>query len=156
MAAQARAIYYDVTRPIRAGMPVYPGDPAVVVQAIATVAGDGYAVAQLALGTHTGTHLDPPAHFIKGGLTVDQAPLDLLIGRARVVCVEGVRSIGPAVLQAEPLAGVERVLFQTRRDAIEEGDLAGGAWVYLEPEAARMLAEAGTRLVGIDTFSVDP
>jgi arylformamidase len=156
MAARARAIYYDVTRPIRAGMPVYPGDPAVAVEAVATVAGDGYAVAHLALGTHTGTHLDPPAHFIEGGLTVDQAPLDLLIGQARVVRVEGARSIGRAALQAEALAGVERVLFQTRRDPTEEGDLAGGAWVYLEPEAARMLAEGGTRLVGIDTFSVDP
>jgi arylformamidase len=156
MAERARAIYYDVTRPVRAGMPIYPGDPVVEVEAVATVVGDGYAVARLALGTHTGTHLDPPAHFIEGGLTVDQAPLDLLIGRARVVRVESARSIGPAALQTEALAGVERVLFQTRRTPAEEGDLADGAWVYLEPEAARMLAEGGTRLVGIDTFSVDP
>jgi arylformamidase len=153
MAERARAIYYDVTRPIRAGMPVYPGDPAVAVEAVATVARDGCAVARLALGTHTGTHLDPPAHFIDGGLTVDQAPLELLIGRARVVGVAGVRAIGLAVLQAEALAGVERVLFQTRREPAEED---ATDYVFLEPEAARMLADGGTRLVGIDTFSVDP
>jgi arylformamidase len=153
MAERARAIYFDVTRPIRSGMPVYPGDPAVEVEAVATVASDGCAVARLALGTHTGTHLDPPAHFIDGGLTVDQAPLDLLFGRARVVSVGGVRAIGPAVVQAEALTGVERVLFQTRHEPAEE-DAAG--YVFLEPEAARLLAEGGTRLVGIDTFSVDP
>jgi arylformamidase len=145
MTRRARPLYYDVTLPIRPGMPVYPGDPDVTLEAVARVEREGYAVARLALGTHTGTHLDPPAHFIPGGATVDEAPLDLLIGRARLVRVPGVAAIDADVLAREGLVGVERVLFCTTNEH-----------AYLEPAAARALAAGGTRLVGIDALSVDP
>jgi len=145
-------VLYDVTLPIRAGMAVYPGDPEVTVQPVAAVERDGYAVARLSLGSHTGTHLDPPAHFFPGGLTVDQAPLDLLVGPARVVSVTGAPSVAPDDLRRAGALGWERVLLRTR---VPEGD-DDAAHVYLEPEAARALAAAGARLVGIDSLSVDP
>lgn len=64
---------------------IYPGDPPLRITPHATVAKDGYSVHNLHLGTHTGTHIDAPAHFIDGGRTIDQIGLDELCGRALVV-----------------------------------------------------------------------
>src|SRR5438067_10347547 len=107
----------DITRPIRSGMPRYPGDPPVRLEPVASIGADGYAVSSLHLSTHTGTHLDPPAHFLAGGLTVDQAPLDLLIGPARVVAAAAGEAIGCETVDAMGLRGVERVLFRTEPPA---------------------------------------
>lgn len=51
---------------------IFPGDPKTRIQIVATVARDGYLVEKLTLGSHTGTHLDAPGHFIEGGRTVDE------------------------------------------------------------------------------------
>src|SRR5437867_12981097 len=103
----------DVTRSIHSQMTLYPGDPPVRIQPVTSVAEDGYAVSALSLSTHTGTHLDPPAHFIAGGLTADEAPLDLLVGPARVVAAGSAPEISRGIVEAMGLAGVERVLFRT-------------------------------------------
>jgi arylformamidase len=153
----------DVTRPIHAGMALYPGDPPVRIEPVASVARDGYAVSRLALGTHTGTHLDPPAHFIARGPTVDQAPLDLLVGPARVVAVSAGPEVTRAAVEAMELTGVQRLLFRTAGGAGSPSVRAAHgppdrpphrAW--LSAAAARLLAELGVRLIGIDTLSVDP
>jgi kynurenine formamidase len=75
----------DLTRPLAPETPVYPGDPPVRFAPHAEYAGHGYRVTDVRLGTHAGTHLDAPAHFIQGGRTVDQLPLSALTGPARVV-----------------------------------------------------------------------
>src|SRR4051812_28888969 len=77
---------YDVTIPISPSMHVYPGDPAVSVEKTLQISkGDVANVTHLSFGTHTGTHVDAPHHFIDGTMTVDEIPLNLLIGRARVL-----------------------------------------------------------------------
>src|SRR6266404_7952119 len=79
---------YDVTVPIRSGMPVYEGDPGVEIKAWSELAkGDSANVSFLHFGAHTGTHVDAPAHFMEGARKIDALPLDLLIGLARVVRV---------------------------------------------------------------------
>ena len=75
----------DLSQPIRTGMQVYPGDPEVTVTTVATVAQDGYQVASLHAGSHTGTHLDAPLHSILGGESVDGIDLGRLVGPARIV-----------------------------------------------------------------------
>jgi arylformamidase len=151
----------DITRSIHREMALYPGDPPVQITPVTTVERDGCAVSRLELSTHTGTHLDPPAHFIAGGLTVDQAPLDLLVGPARVVPVEP-GAITPQRIEAMALQGVERVLFRTDGGAcppasdppVQTEDTCHRAWLCAD--TARLLAGLGLRLVGIDTLSVDP
>lgn len=81
----------DLSHPLTTGMPVYPGDPEVTFAPALTVAADGVAVERLGLGSHSGTHLDAPAHSIPGGRTVDRIPLELLWGPARVL-----RAVAPA------------------------------------------------------------
>src|SRR5947209_455004 len=57
----------DISRPVGPDTPVWPGDPPVAVEPVARVEdGDPAAVSRLTLGTHTGTHVDPPAHFLPG------------------------------------------------------------------------------------------
>ena len=75
----------DLSHPITAGMPVYPGDPEVTVEPALSLAEDGAQVSKVTLGTHTGTHLDAPAHVVADGRTVDQLELGLLHGPASVV-----------------------------------------------------------------------
>jgi kynurenine formamidase len=50
---------------------VFPGDPAPVISLATTIAADGFQVEKVITGTHTGTHLDAPGHFVAGARTVD-------------------------------------------------------------------------------------
>jgi arylformamidase len=136
----------DISLPIGPDTPVWPGDPPVVLEPVARVAdGDPFDVSRLVLGTHTGTHVDPPAHFLPGAATVDALPLDVLVGPA-VVADFPSGAIGGDALAAVALAeGSTRLLLKTGRDA--------GA---LTPEGARWLVERGVRLVGADTLSIEP
>src|SRR5258707_679695 len=76
----------DVTVPLSAGVPTFPGDPRYAMELVHRMAdGKPYNVARLDMGTHAGTHVDAPFHFIAGGKTVEQLPLEVLMGPARVL-----------------------------------------------------------------------
>src|SRR5438105_13219684 len=110
---------YDVTVPIRSGMPIYEGDPPVKIEAASSLAnGDSANVSFLHLGAHTGTHVDAPAHFIKDAAKIDSLPLDILIGPARVVRLpDEATEINRDFLAACDLNQVERILFRTRNSS---------------------------------------
>src|SRR6202162_5383866 len=79
---------YDISVPIRSGMPVYEGDPGVDIQPWSALAkGDSANVSFLHFGAHTGTHVDAPAHFIEEARKIDALSLEALIGWARVIRV---------------------------------------------------------------------
>ncbi len=148
---------WDISFPLRPGMPGFPGDPAFSVTPVRRIArGDPYNLSSLALGTHVGTHLDPPVHFISGGDPVDRIDPARLNGPVAVVRVpESATEVGPEAVRALPEAA-ERVLFRTRnstRWAREEGFFAD--YVGLTVEAAQALLGRGVRLVGIDSFSIE-
>ena len=63
--------FTDVTLGISNAMPVWPGDPEVHIRAVKSILTDGFAVSEITIGSHTGTHIDAPSHFIKGGKDVD-------------------------------------------------------------------------------------
>jgi arylformamidase len=75
----------DLTHPVVPGMAVYPGDPEVRFVQHAALQEVGYRLGCVQLGTHTGTHLDAPAHFLSGGAGVETLPVGVLVGTARVV-----------------------------------------------------------------------
>lgn len=100
--------------PLRPGMPVYPGDPPVAFFAHNTLAADGCRVTGVRFGTHAGTHLDAPAHFLEAGAAVDALPLPALVGAARVIDLSDV-PLGGAI-GSERLGTVapgERLLLRT-------------------------------------------
>jgi len=83
---------YDITCPLEEEMPVWPGDPPVMISPISQLAkGDHANVSRICVATHAGTHVDPPCHFIEGGPTVDQLSLETLIGTADVVYLNYLR-----------------------------------------------------------------
>ena len=149
-------MYYDISLPIRPAMPRFPGDPEVEVHPL-SVAGPGtYGVSALSLGSHTGTHLDPPGHFVPGGAAVDRLDLDALNGPCTVVEVPTTRRfIGSADLPAAARSD-ERLLFRTgNSERWAAGSDYFPDYVALTGEAARALLDRRPRLVGIDALSVE-
>ena len=149
---------YDVSVPIQNGMPVWPSDPPVKLTPSAHPSKDGTHTIRLTsieLGSHTGTHLDAPHHFVDGGKELQEIPLEWLVGPATVVHIPGVPSIGMGNLQNLDWTGVERVLFKTDNSELWKDNHFHQDFVYLEPEAAEFLVQRGLRLVGIDYLSID-
>ena len=149
----APTVIIDISRPIGPDTPVWPGDPPVVVEPVARVrAGDPADVSRLVLGTHTGTHVDPPAHFLPGGVTVDALPLDVLVGPAVVADFTAGGPIDAGALQSLALAaGTSRLLLRTA-GGVAPGPTAG----FVTADGARWLVERRMRLVGADTLSIEP
>ena len=148
---------YDVTVPISEDVPIYFGDPAVRIETPKSIAaGDGANVSHLCLGAHTGTHVDAPNHFIEGTRRLHELDLEKLVGPCIVVELdESITAIEPRHLPV--LQGVERVLFKTRNSDFwseQEKDFRID-FTFITPAAARVLADAGIKLVGIDYLSVE-
>jgi arylformamidase len=147
---------YDVTVPIRAGMPIYEGDPSVDIESWSALAkGNSANVSFLHFGAHTGTHVDAPAHFIDGARKIDSLSLEALIGPARVIRVPNeVNEIGSNFLAECNLNNAERILFHTRNSGFwNEGFRKD--FTHLLPEAAEKLVELGVILVGTDYLSIE-
>src|SRR3979411_148394 len=135
---------YDISVPIRSGMPVYEGDPGIEIAAWSALAkGDSANVSFLHFGAHTGTHVDAPAHFIEGARQIDALPLETLIGPARVIRVpDEVIEIDVDFLAKCDLDQVDRVLFHTRNSKFwSEGFRQD--FTHLSPEAAERLVGLG-------------
>ena len=148
--------FFDISLPIREGMILYEGDPGISISpALALERGDPANVSLLRFGSHTGTHLDAPRHFIDGAAAIDTLALDVLIGRALVAQVEADRLIEPAHLAAVPLDGHTRVLFKTRNSALWDRASFSRDYVALSLASARHLVERGVKLVGIDYLSIE-
>lgn len=146
---------YDITVPIRSKMPIWPGDPGFERSIVHSIAeGASSDVSMIRMGSHTGTHVDAPAHFLQGGATVDRLPLDVLLGRATVFELDLKSEITRADLEPLNLRGCERALFKTRNSLLWESDEFIIDFVYFTPDAARYLVDEGVRLVGIDYLSV--
>ncbi len=126
---------HDLTHPLSPQTPVYPGDRSVGVRLVASLESEGYRARRLDLGTHSGTHVDAPAHLIPEGTTLDRLPLDLWVGPAVLVDRGELRAAAPLP---------PRVLVR----GVGEGGLT--------PGEAGFLVEAGVRLVGVDGPSADP
>ena len=148
---------YDVTVPLRAGMPTWDGEPGPDCRPIKRIGVDGEAaqVSLLTVGTHCGTHVDAPAHFIPGGAGADALPVEALLGQCRVVELDARPLIEPADL-ARAATGASRILLKTVSGHFWDDPIFRRDFVALSPDAARWLVQQGVLLVGIDYLSVDP
>jgi arylformamidase len=150
---------YDVSVPLSANTPTYPGDPGIQIKQWLRLAnGDPANVSLINFGLHSGTHVDAPAHFIEGGAKVGSLPLDSLVGEAEVVEVgDHIGAIDKKFVAANCVNGSQRILFKTRNSVLW-GDTERGFhedYVYIDPDAAGWLVESGVKLVGIDYLSVE-
>jgi arylformamidase len=147
---------YDISVPVGPGMLHYGRQPEkMMVESMAEgAAGD---VSRWLIGSHTGTHLDAPAHFHQGGETIENIPIDVFVGPAQVLDLTGVESeeITADDLVAAGLDGADRVLLKTRNSTGALRETTKTPWVGIDSGAAELLVERGVRLVGIDFLTID-
>lgn len=160
---------YDITMNISQDMLVYPGDipPCITIQQ--DYSEEGFRVSKLILGSHTGTHVDAPKHFLNDGLTVDKLSLINLIGQARILEVmpgEIKKAQIPNDIKSD-----EIILFKTKiaNEFIKGKENSHGKNTYLHSfsdktlipetflneESASFLVELGVKTVGIDSLSIE-
>jgi arylformamidase len=150
----------DVSLPIGPDLLIWPGNPPASIEPNQRISrGDDANVSELSLGTHTGTHIDPPVHFIDGAEGIDAMSLDRTIGPCVVVDARGIPgAMGAADLERLDIPpGSDRVLFRTdaselwRRLPVEFPD----DYPCIAPDGAAWLVERGVRLVGVDFLSIE-
>lgn len=153
--------YFDITLPLHEGMLTYEGDPPFKCNPTATVKPgdpDSYNLSIMELSTHTGTHLDPPLHFIERGkgTPINDISLDALCGSARVADVRSAgQRITAEILQTLDLHGVERLLLKTINCSYLDRPFTPN-YAHLTLDGAEFLRDkTKVGLVGIDYLSIE-
>ncbi|AVT12138.1 arylformamidase [Paracidovorax avenae] len=151
---------WDISAPVHAGSPVFPGDTAYAQQWCATIGPQcPVNVSAVTTSPHVGTHADAPLHYDPQGASIGDVSLDAFIGPCRVIHAIGK---GPLVawehiahaLRADRPAVPQRILVRTyERMPVDRWDAALAAYA---PDTIERLADLGVVLVGIDTASIDP
>jgi arylformamidase len=148
----------DISVSLNAELPVWPGDPQIVLERYRCISeGNASNDSRIACSVHAGTHVDAPAHFIEKGATIEQLPLDVLIGSATVVELLNDDIITPEILETLSLsAETKRLLFKTKNSALwaNPAHQFNPDFVAISADAAAWLVKKGVRLVGIDYMSV--
>ena len=147
---------YDLTHTIRNDMPVYPGTEQPRLTTVCTIEEVGYRETLLHMYSHTGTHLDAPAHMLPDGATMDSYAPEKLAGAAVVVDCRGEKAITLPLLQRYDLSGVDFVLFCTGWDRKWGTPAYYEDFPCLTAEAAAYLAALPLKGVGEDSISLDP
>ncbi|ASG24178.1 arylformamidase [Nitrospirillum viridazoti] len=147
---------WDITQPIRPGIPVWPGDTAYQEERVwALGPGCPVNVSRLTLSTHTGTHADAPLHYDAAGLPIGAVDLAPYLGPCRLIHVmDGDGPVMPAEV-ADRLAGAPpRILLRTYQRFPHD------RWVSdfraLDAATMDLMAAHGVRLIGVDAPSLDP
>lgn len=150
------ATWIDISATIKSGMVHWPGDPKIKIKQIHSIAEGATAnVSHLSMGSHTGTHMDAPFHFLPKGKGIDAIALDATVGKARVIEIHDRESIKADELKGHNIRSGERILFKTRNSRRCWGtDSFIKDFVYVSAEAAKFLAARKIKSLGVDYLSV--
>lgn len=140
----------DLSVPLDNQTPAYPGDPKIELTQEGSVAADGYMGHQLRLGSHTGTHIDAPAHMIEGADTLGAIDLSTFIGKAKLLTE---LSVGAA--KAAQVSAGDIVICYTGASQRFYKPSYFTDYPVLPDELADYLIAQGVKLVGLDTCSAD-
>lgn len=151
---------HDLTHPITDGMMVYPRDPTVSIRPGLTLDRDGVVVERVQMGSHTGTHIDAPAHTILGGRTMADVTLDELVGDALILRVPTAQSNRPYTWDDLVMPGgipdvVPAIVIIDTGWARYFGQQAALQHPHLDAATAVELWRRGMRLLAVDTLSPD-
>ena len=148
---------YDVSLPIHSKMMVWPGDSEVVITTIATVEKDGVGDSHFSFGSHTGTHVDAPKHFVEGGLGIDNIALEKLIGEASVLDLTHIQ--GPEIevsdLKKFSIKRGSRILFKTGNYKFLKQKNFPNNYISLSLAGAEYLVQKQIYLVGTDFLGIE-
>ncbi len=155
-------MYIDLTHTIKDDMPFYPGTPPPSIKRFCQVKETGYAEMKLEITTHTGTHIDAPAHIIEGGKTLDNADLCELCGTAALFDCKQYPLRENRIIDAGILEGFLNQHSQATFLVIKTGwsqrwadDSYYHGFPVLSEEAARLVVKKGIKIVCSDTISAD-
>jgi arylformamidase len=147
---------WDISPPVHATSPVFPGDTAYSQQWVASIGpGCPVNVSAITLSPHVGAHADAPLHYDPEGAAIGAVDLDAFIGPCRVIHAMG---CGPLVkpehiahaMEGLPSRVLLRVYEQMPKDEFDN------ALPAFAPETVTLLADQGVKLIGIDSASIDP
>ena len=148
--------WIDVSVTLQNGMVGWPGDRPFELRRVSDMGcGEEMNLSQLSTSAHIGTHMDAPLHFVDGAMSIDQVPLDVVLGPARVIGID--REITTGELERANIQPGERILFRTpnsRRDWPNEPFRED--FIAIREDAARWLAARKPALAGIDYLSIAP
>ena len=149
----------DISILLSKDMHIYPGDTPFSLKEEGKISeGKTANVSSIKLGTHTGTHIDPPLHFLNGSSSVDKISLDKLVGPAKVIDLSSVKKeITEKDLKRfeEKISKDNIVLLKTRNSILWEKEGFQQDYVYLGEDAAQFLVDNGVKTVGIDYLSIE-
>lgn len=151
----------DLTHPLHPGMPTFPVQwhPYVEISPMGRYGIEGRVTHKITIGTHTGTHVDAPAHFIAAGGTIEDIPMELLGGPALLLDLSYVKPKQPV---DRSLLEIQLKNFKVQRLILYfNWSEKWGTMEYftqnpfITPDAAQYLIDSGIRILGMDTPQVD-
>jgi len=146
----------DISRKISEDMIVWPGDPNVHITKCCSIDdGSDLNLSNISMGLHTGTHIDAPLHFIKGGVDVSSMEPGSFIRFVKVFSVSAVNCITEKDLKDLPINEGDALFFRTSNSDLPENSAFNKNFVYMDLSAAQYLVEKKVEVVGIDYFSID-
>lgn len=151
----------DLTHVISPEMPVYPGTEGPRLEPSSTYERDGFKETRLSMYSHTGTHMDPPAHLFAGRTTLDAFPAERFVGSAVVIACTELAAGGRITMehinrQREAADRAEFLLFHTGWDRYWGRAEYFGDYPYITDEVAGYIVQTGKKGVGLDVIGLDP
>jgi arylformamidase len=147
----------DLTLPIGPNMLLYPGDSPPALKLLSSLErGDALTASELVMGCHVGTHVDAPAHFVRGGLTVDRLDKKHFFGPAIILDLTSRARVELQDVENESIPTGHHVLLKTRNSALLRESSFTSDYAYVTPEATKHLLEREPLSIGIDYYSLDP
>lgn len=151
---------YDISLTYTEDLPTWPGDPTIQLKQISSIKnGDLANVTELSMCVHAGTHIDAPDHFLGNGKTVEDIPLELMVGSAAVIEIPALGTISAADIKAAQIPDdVKRILIKTSNSEYWAAGNRKFQEDFIAPdgEAAKTLVDMGMEVIGVDYLSVAP
>jgi arylformamidase len=146
----------DVSVPLDNSLATYPNNLPFGLEAIKRLSrGDSSNVSALHMSAHSGTHVDAPRHFYDDGSGAEALPLEMLIGRARVIDVRTRAGITADDLASIDLSEDIRVLIKTQNSRLWGDPAFHTDYIGVTESGAKHLVDHGIKLVGVDYLSVE-
>ena len=149
----------DLSHEMHSQMPVYPGLEKPRFDNEYTLEKNGFREKKLTIYSHTGTHMDAPAHMLKEGATLDQYGIDYFVGKAVVIDLTNINSdkinIYDIKIYEELIAAVDYLVINTGCHKYWGEDSYFKSFPALSIEAAEWLLNFNLRGIAVDTISID-
>jgi len=146
----------DISWPISHNMTAYKDRHVVQITPTKNFESDGVRESLITLGSHTGTHIDAPAHFLSDGIRLADITLDKLYGPCRVIdCTQCVEKITIQDLHNQPLEDAKIILLKTKNSALAPDSPFDPNFVYLTHDAAQLLVDKKISVIGIDYLGIE-